>query len=73
MMPCNTMENIKISCFFSGQKMALATPVELAQQHEQHGNVFLVSSHEEIEGCAPKIGHFGTIAPYFVSGGILVG
>ena len=53
--------------------MALATPVELAQQHEQHGNVFLVSSHEEIEGCAPKIGHFGTIAPYFVSGGILVG
>ena len=35
--------------------MALAPPLELAQQHEQHGNVFLVSSHEEIGGSAPKI------------------
>ena len=39
---------------FVGQKRALAAPLELAQQHEQHENVvFLVSSHdgnEEIGG-----------------------
>ena len=44
---------------FLGQKRALAAPLELAQQHEQHENVvFLVSSHdgnEEIGGCAQKI------------------
>ena len=42
--------------YFFGQKWALATPLELAQQHEQHENVvFLVSSHVgngEIGGCA---------------------
>ena len=51
------MESIKIR--FSGQKLALAAPLELAQQHEQHKNiVFLVSGHdgnEEIGGCAQKI------------------
>ena len=44
---------------FLGQKRALAGPLELAQQHEQHKNVvFLVSGHngnEEIGGCAQKI------------------
>ena len=43
---------------FVGQKRALAAPLELAQQHEQHENVvFLVSGHdgnEEIGGCAQK-------------------
>ena len=43
---------------FLGQKRALAAPLELAQQHEQHKNiVFLVSGHdgnEEIGGCAQK-------------------
>ena len=41
---------------FLGKKRALANPLELAQQHEQHENiVFLVSSHVgngEIGGCA---------------------
>ena len=45
--------------FVLGQKRALAAPLELAQQHEQHKNiVFLVSGHdgnEEIGGCAQKI------------------
>ena len=44
---------------FLGQKRALAAPLELAQQHEQHENVvFLVSGHdsnEEIGGFAKKI------------------
>ena len=32
--------------FLLGQKRALAAPLELAQQHEQHKNiVFLVSGH----------------------------
>ena len=38
--------------------MALATPLELAQQHEQHENVVFLVSHdgnEEIGRCAPKI------------------
>ena len=43
---------------FLGQKRALAAPLELAQQHEQHENVvFLVSGHDgnkEIGGCAQK-------------------
>ena len=42
-----------------GQKRALAAPLELAQQHEQHENVvFLVSGHDgnkEIGGCAQQI------------------
>ena len=45
--------------FLLGQKRALAAPLELAQQHEQHKNiVFLVSGHdgnEEIGGCGQKI------------------
>ena len=44
---------------FLGQKLALAAPQELAQQHERHKNVvFLVSGHdgnEEIGGCAQQI------------------
>ena len=44
---------------FLGQKRALAAPLELAEQHEQHKNVvFLVSGHdgnEEIGGCGQKI------------------
>ena len=44
---------------FLGQKLALAAPQELAQQHERHKNVvFLVSGHdgnEEIGGCGQKI------------------
>ena len=44
---------------FLGQKLALAAPQELAQQHERHKNVvILVSSHdgnEEIGGCGQKI------------------
>ena len=44
---------------FLGQKRALAAPLELAEQHEQHENVvFFVSGHdgnEEIGGCAQKL------------------
>ena len=33
--------------FLLGQKRALAAPLELAKQHEQHENVvFLVSGHD---------------------------
>ena len=43
---------------FLGQKRALAAPLELAEQDEQHENVvFLVSGHDgngEIGGCAQK-------------------
>ena len=44
--------------FLLGQKRALASPLENAQQHEQQENiVFLVSRHDsngEIGGCAQK-------------------
>ena len=42
-MPCNGKHKNQIFGLFFGQKGALATPLELAQQHEQHENVvFLV-------------------------------
>ena len=42
-MPCNGKHKNQIFGLFFGQKWALATPLELAQQHEQHENVvFLV-------------------------------
>ena len=52
-------QKIQIFGLFLGQKLALAAPQELVQQHEQHKNVvFLVSGHDgnkEIGGCGQKI------------------